>query len=249
MHKLAKTNKMIVEICANSYMSAINAEKAGADRIELCSELSVGGITPSHGLIKQVVKNINIPINVLIRPRSGDFTYSNDEFEVMKQDILFCKEQGCNGIVSGILLNENSIDLFRTKELIELAKPLSFTFHRAFDWVKNPLNIIEKLVQIGVQRVLTSGQQSAAIEGIELLKSLQNICEDKMVILPGGGINNSNVASFKKAKFKEIHFSATKLHKTLKSVKLTLNSPLFYDETTIAISDFDKIKEIINLVK
>jgi len=240
---------MIVEICANSYQSAKNAEKAGADRIELCSELSVGGITPSYGLIKQVVKNINIPINVLIRPRSGDFTYSNDEFEVMKQDILFCKEQGCNGIVSGILFNDGSVDLLRTKELIELAKPFSFTFHRAFDWVENPLNTIEKLVQIGVQRVLTSGQQTSAIKGIELLKNLQNICGDKLIILPGSGINSSNVSSFKKAGFKEVHFSATKLHRTLKSLKLTMNSPLFFDETKIAISNFDKIKEIIDLVK
>ena len=108
---------------------------------------------------------------------------------------------------------------------------------------------MEKLVHIGVQRVLTSGQQSSAIKGIELLKDLQNICEDKLVILPGGGINTDNVSSFKKAGFKEIHFSATKLHKTLKSVKLTLNSPLFFDETNIAISNIDKIKEMINLVK
>lgn len=241
---------MIIEICANSYQSSINAEKAGADRIELCSELAVGGITPSHGLIKKVIEDLTIPVNVLIRPRSGNFSYSNSEFDVMKNDIIFCKEHDCNGIVSGVLMNgDNVIDINRTVELVELAKPLSFTFHRAFDWVDNPLEELEKLISLGVDRVLTSGQKEVAAKGINSLKKFNKQSDDKIVILPGGGININNIVQFKNAGFKEVHFSASKVHRTLDKVKLSLNSPLFLDETQIVVSDVDKITEIINLVK
>ena len=240
---------MKVEICANSYESAINAEKAGADRIELCTELAVGGITPSYGLIKKVIEDISIPVNVLIRPRSGDFSYSDAEFDIMKRDILFCKEQGCNGIVSGVLKIDNTIDVLRTKELIEFSTPLSFTFHRAFDWVDNPQKAAETLVELGIQRVLTSGQEISAVSGIRLLKKLHQQSGDRLIILPGGGINKENILKFKSAGFKEVHFSATKLNRTLKAIKISMHSDHFFDETQIAISDFNKIKKIINLVK
>jgi copper homeostasis protein len=128
---------MKLEICANSYQSALNAEKAGADRIELCSELSVGGITPSYGLLKVVSENITIPVFVLIRPRSGNFNYSDAEFDIIKNNIKLCKKLGLKGIVSGVLNDDNTIDIKRTQELIELSSPLSFTFHRAFDCVPN----------------------------------------------------------------------------------------------------------------
>jgi copper homeostasis protein len=123
---------MILEICANSYQSAVNANIAGAHRIELCSEISVGGTTPSYGLLKKVMADIDIPVHVLIRPRSGNFTYSDIEFDIMKENIRICKDLGCAGIVSGVLHEDNSIDIKRTSELIELSKPMSFTFHRAF---------------------------------------------------------------------------------------------------------------------
>ena len=125
---------MKLEICANSYQSASNAEKAGAHRIELCAELAVGGITPSYGLLKKVMHDLTIPVHVLIRPRSGDFTYSDAEFQIMKENILICKELGVTGIVSGVLKLDNTIDIERTKELVAVAKPMNFTFHRAFDW-------------------------------------------------------------------------------------------------------------------
>ena len=240
---------MIIEVCANSYESALNAQKAGADRIELCSELAVGGITPSHGLIQKVIEEIDILINVLIRPRSGNFTFSDAEFEVMKKDIQLCKDLGCNGIVSGILNVDNTVDTIRTQELIELAKPLSFTFHRAFDWVENPITEIEKLIEIGVDRILTSGQENAAINGIQLLVKLQNNTNNKLVILPGGGINVSNAIEFKKEGFKEIHFSATKLHKTIDIPQVSMNSSHFFDETKLAVSDLTTISKIIDLVK
>jgi copper homeostasis protein len=240
---------MKIEVCANSYESAMNAQKAGADRIELCSELAVGGITPSHGLIIKVLEELSIYVNVLIRPRSGDFTFSKAEFEVMKKDIQFCKDLDCNGIVSGVLNDDGTVDIKRTKELIDLAKPLSFTFHRAFDWVKSPLTEIEKLIEIGVDRVLTSGQETTAIKGIHLLTKLQNEANNKLVILPGGGINSSNALEFKKAGFKEIHFSATKLHKTIAVPHVKMNSSHFFDETKLAISDVSTISSIIDLVK
>lgn len=240
---------MIVEVCANSYESALNAKKAGADRVELCVELAVGGITPSHGLIKKVKGEIDIPINVLIRPRSGNFTYSDTEFDIIKQDILFCKELGCNGIVSGVLNVDNTIDKARTKVLVDLAKPLSFTFHRAFDWVENPRNAIEELMKIGVNKVLTSGQEITAVKGIELLKELKDTVNNKLTILPGGGINSNNILEFKNAEFEEVHFSATELYKMMRSPKVSMNSSRFFDETQVAISSVSSIEKMVSLVK
>lgn len=201
---------MLLEICANSYQSAKNAQLAGAHRIELCQELSVGGITPSYGLIKKVIEKLSIKTFVLIRPRSGNFTYSNEEFYIMKHDIQLCKNLGCAGIVSGVLNTDNTLDLVRTKELIELSKPLPFTFHRAFDCVTNPFEVLEQLIDLGVHRILTSGQSSSAKEGLEFLKQLNNKANDRITILPGSGINQENVRLFKDSGFKEIHASASK---------------------------------------
>jgi copper homeostasis protein len=232
---------MKLEICANSYQSAINAQKAGADRIEICSELSVGGITPSYGLLKKISQEIKIPVNVLIRPRSGDFCYSDDEFEIIKKNIKLCKEFGFNGIVSGVLNADNSIDIQRTKELITLSNPLSFTFNRAFDCVLNPEKSLEILIEIGVDRILTSGLEEKAIDGIELLKRLQKIAENKLIILPGSGINSKNAVHFKEASFKEIHTSASKIIKIEKST--------FFGTNVQTISDISKIKEILKVIK
>jgi len=240
---------MKIEICANSYQSAINAERAGADRIELCVELAVGGITPSHGLIEKVVQELTIPVFVLIRPRSGNFTYTSDEFDVMKKDIEFCKSIGCKGIVSGVLMNDNTIDVIRTQELVVLAKPLSFTFHRAFDWVAEPLESLEQLISIGVDRVLTSGQESSAIKGIELLKNALQISKSNLIIMPGGGINAENVLVFRETNFKEIHFSATSLKQVINTPKITMNSNRLFDETIVATSDYDKILKIKKLLQ
>jgi len=240
---------MIVEICANSYESALNAKKAGADRIELCTELAVGGITPSYGLIEKVREEIAIPVHVLIRPRSGDFTYSDAEFDIMKSDIELCKKLGCNGIVSGILNSDFTIDLKRTKELVDLAKPLSFTFHRAFDWVTDPFKALAQLVDLEIDRILSSGQETNAVKGIFLLEQLQKQAGNRLTILPGGGINKGIILKFKEASFKEVHFSATALHQTIKTPRISMNSARFFDETRVAISNTDTIKEMTNLVK
>ena len=196
---------MIIEVCAESYEYALKAEKAGADRIELCKDLHLDGLTPDYESAKKTIDSLNIPVFILIRPREGDFIYSNEEFELMKQDILKFKEMGCKGIVSGVLNDDNSIDVKRTKDLIELSRPLEFTFHRAFDIVSDPLKEIEILIRLGVDRILTSGQKNKATEGLYLLEKLNNISKKRIVIMPGSGISNTNFKKFNS--FNEIHGS------------------------------------------
>ena len=196
---------MIIEVCAESYEYALKAEKAGANRIELCKDLHLDGLTPDYESAKRTIDSLNIPVFILIRPREGDFIYSNEEFELMKRDIIKFKEMGCKGIVSGVLNNDNSIDIKRTKDLIELSRPLEFTFHRAFDIVSDPLKEIENLIRMGVDRILTSGQKNKAIEGLYLLEKLNNISKKRIVIMPGSGISNTNFKKFNS--FNEIHGS------------------------------------------
>ena len=196
---------MIIEVCAESYEYALKAEKAGANRIELCKDLHLDGLTPDYESAKRTIDSLNIPVFILIRPREGDFIYSNEEFELMKRDIIKFKKMGCKGIVSGVLNDYNSIDVKRTKDLIELSRPLEFTFHRAFDIVSDPLKEIENLIRMGVDRILTSGQKNKAIEGLYLLEKLNNISKKRIVIMPGSGISNTNFKKFKS--FNEIHGS------------------------------------------
>jgi len=231
---------MILEVCANSYQSAINAEKSGAQRIELCSELSIGGITPSLGLLKKVMHNLSIPVQVLIRPRSGDFLYSNAEFDIMKENILQCKELGCAGIVSGVLCADNTIDIKRNRELIELSKPMSFTFHRAFDVVPKPKESLLQLINLGANRLLSSGQKEKAEDGIDLLSELQKMAQNKLIILPGSGINPLNSSLFKTAGFTEIHSSASKI--------ISRNTHSYFGKTPQTVSDVDTIKNILDTI-
>ena len=233
---------MILEICANSFQSAKNAQEAGAHRIELCSELSVGGITPSYGLIKKVIEELHIETFVLIRPRSGNFTYSKEEFEIIKQDIQICKNLGCAGIVSGVLKEDNTLDEERTKILIELSKPLTFTFHRALDFVPNPIKTLEQLINLGVDRILTSGQEPSAEKGLEFLKKLKEKARDKITILPGGGITPKNALLFKEAGFTEIHASASQ-------VILTKSKCDYFGEAAQTISCLDTISDILKVIK
>jgi len=199
---------MILEICAATYQSALNAEKGGANRIELCENLSVGGVTPTRSLIKKTIDELSIPVNILIRPRAGDFVYSDKEYEQMLADIAFCKSIGCNGIVSGTLNTNNTIDVERTKQLIKASKPLSFTFHRAFDDIPNTNEALQKLIDLGADYILTSGQAKSAIEGLETLKQLQEQSNGKLKILVGGSVRSFNALTFKNAGFSEIHSSA-----------------------------------------
>ncbi|MCM4173875.1 copper homeostasis protein CutC [Arenibacter sp. TNZ] len=240
---------MIVEICANSLESAVNAQKAGADRIELCAELGVGGVTPSFGMLKLIREHISVPINVLIRPRSGDFTYSDLEFEVMKRDIVLCQELGFNGIVSGVLHKDFTLDVERTNQLIKLSKHMQFTFHRAFDWVKDPILTLKQLEELEVDTILSSGQKDSSVAGIDLLSELLKKAKE-IVIMPGGGIRDANVLEFKKKGFGAVHLSGIEFHKTLDHTPVVpMSTPSFLRDDEIGISNLENIKEVVRLVK
>lgn len=229
---------MLLEICANSYQSALNAQLAGAHRIELCQELAVGGITPSYGLIEKVIRNVTIPVFVLIRPRSGNFVFSDAEFDIMKKDIQICKELGCQGIVSGILNTDFSIDIKRTKTLVELSRPLEFTFHRAFDEVENPEVALAQLIDLGVERILTSGQAKTAEQGIKLIERFHHKAKELVSIMAGAGVNATNASKFMEIGLTEIHSSA--------SVEVYQPESLF--SLPQSVSDVDKIKQILRMI-
>lgn len=240
---------MLVEVCASSLQSALNAEKAGADRIELCSELAVGGVTPSYGLMKAVADKISIPVRVLIRPRSGDFMYSHEEFEIMKENVRICSEFGFDGVVTGVLQNDFSLDAPRTSVLKKEAKSLKFTFHRAFDWIKNPEKSLEQLEEIGVNTILTSGQQNKAIQGIELLAKLHEKSAN-CTIMPGSGINLTNVLNFKEKGFKAIHLSGvTMVQKLQNSPKVPMSSTAMISDMKIPVSNVEILQEVIRHFK
>ncbi|HIG89981.1 MAG: copper homeostasis protein CutC [Flavobacteriaceae bacterium] len=198
---------MIVEVCANSYESANKAEQAGANRIELCKDLHLDGITPDDEVVIKTLNKLKIPVFILIRPRAGDFVYTNEEFELMKSDIIKFKKLECSGIVSGVLNTDNTIDIEKTKELIELSRPIKFTFHRAFDKIIDPIKGLEELIEIGTDRILTSGQEDTAIKGLKLLEELNKINNNRIIILPGAGMKTKFFEIFSKAGFNEIHGS------------------------------------------
>ncbi|MGW9685245.1 copper homeostasis protein CutC [Flagellimonas sp. 2504JD1-5] len=240
---------MLVEVCANSLESALVAQEAGADRIELCSELGVGGITPSYGLIQIVRERLDIPVHVLIRPRSGHFTYTDLEFEVMLKDIDFCKRIGIDGIVSGVLLDDCSLDINRTVELMEMSKPLKFTFHRAFDWVPNPKEALRQLEQLGADCILTSGQQPVAEIGLDLLRDLLDVSKN-IVVMAGGGVRLSNCEKFKAAGLKAIHLSGTSFGNEVHiSDKIPMNSTSHLSENQVAVTKLENVRQIVRSVK
>ncbi|PIQ49720.1 MAG: copper homeostasis protein CutC [Cytophagales bacterium CG12_big_fil_rev_8_21_14_0_65_40_12] len=199
---------MLLEICANSIESALNAQNGGADRIELCTHLEVGGLTPSHGLIKVAKELLNIPIYVLIRPRAGDFMYSKIEMEVMKEDVQFCAEMGCAGVVIGCLNADRTICWEQTEQLLEKAGYMDVTFHRAFDQCPNPFEALETLREMGIQRVLTSGCPTSAIDGVETLGELVDEADDDIIVMPGGGIRPENLKTLLQTGASEYHSSA-----------------------------------------
>lgn len=236
---------MLVEICANSLESALNAEKAGADRIELCSELGVGGITPSYGLVKMVMERTDIPVHILVRPRSGNFTYSPMEFEVMLADIRQFRNMGVAGIVTGVLNAQREIDADKTAKLVEAAAGIHFTFHRAFDWVKDPVLSLKKLQEIRVNTILTSGGKNNVNEGFENLKEL-NERSGNCVIMPGGGVNLENIKKIKNSGFKVVHFSASKfIENTPHEIPVSMLSHKFLQDNIKTISDPELIKKMI----
>ena len=185
--------KYLIEIATSDFLTTKSAIEGGADRIELCANLAEGGTTPSYAHIKKCREAFDIALFPIIRPRGGDFLYTKDEFEIMKNDIKLCKELGCEGIVIGLLNMDGTIDMTRASELIELAYPLEVTFHRAFDRCKDPFAALEELIEIGCQRILTSGQKPTVREGVELIAELNKKADDRIIILPGSGVRKDNI--------------------------------------------------------
>lgn len=190
---------MILEACVNSAVSAMEAQKGGADRVELCENMADGGCTPSVGSMLLAKRYLTIPLFVMIRPRGADFLYSADEFEIMKEDIRIAKSLGADGVVFGILLPDGRIDHSRMEELVSLSRPMGITCHRAFDMTRNPFEAVDDLIELGVDRILTSGQARGALEGASLIRQLIMHSNGGIVIMPGGGIKEHNLEAVVRA--------------------------------------------------
>ncbi len=196
----------ILEVCAGSLPSALAAQEGGAYRIELCDNLYEGGTTPSIGTIELARMKLSIKMHVIIRPRGGDFLYSDLEYVIIRRDIQRCKDIGVNGIVIGFLTADGRIDIERTREIVELASPLSVTFHRAFDMTRDPFEALEDLKRTGVERILTSGQMNKVTESIPVIQRLIRQSGDAIIIMPGAGLDETNIREFsRKVKAREYH--------------------------------------------
>jgi len=244
---------ILIEACVNSPQSAIEAEKGGAHRVELCDNLYEGGTTPSAASIIFTRKNIGIGLNVIIRPRGGDFVYSDMEIEIMLQDIAFCKQIGVDGVVLGVLTPDGNVDIFNTKRLTQAAFPMNVTFHRAFDMVADPYKALEDIILCGCDRILTSGLQNKAIEGKDMIASLVTQADNRIIIIAGSGINDQNAASLVRyTDVKEIHTSS----KTAYQSKMVFRNPNVFmggipqiPEYEKYVTDALKIKAIVDSVK
>lgn len=241
-----------LEICVDSIDSAINAQIAGADRVELCTSLPEGGTTPSAGLINYARNNLTIGLHVLIRPRGGDFLYSDVDYDTMRRDIEFCGENGVDGIVTGILRSDGSIDIDRTSRLIEAAKPMTVTFHRAFDLCKDPLKGLEDVISCGARRLLTSGQKNKTDEGLELINQLILCAKDRIIIMPGSGITKNNIGNIARISgAKEFHLTGRRSiisDMVFRKNNISLGSLPDHSEYIRKVADQEMIREIINIL-
>jgi copper homeostasis protein len=191
--RIAMSRKMTVEICVGDLDSALEAERGGADRVELCDNLAVGGTTPGPGTIAVACGRLKIPVHVLIRPRGGDFLHSEAELAAMRLDVEAAKSLGASGVVLGLLTAEATVDRERTARLIELARPMSVTFHKAFDQTRDPFEALDALIELGVDRVLTSGCRPSALEGAGVLAGLVAHAAGRIVVLAGGRLSLQNL--------------------------------------------------------
>lgn len=251
---MSKQSKPFVnlEVCANSVDSALAAQEGGALRVELCDNLHDGGTTPSYGQIELARKLLKIKLYVLIRPRGGDFLYSDAEFEIMKSDIRRCIAIGCDGVVIGILNTDGTVDKPRSRELVQMAKNsgLGVTFHRAIDMCADMEQAMEDIIGIGCERILTSGGKSTAVEGVSMIAHLIGKAGDRVIIMPGAGVNESTVADI-------VHYTgATEVHssarKDVKSKMTYRNDHILMgygetDEYSFSQTDVERVKEIIRL--
>ncbi len=202
--------RVLIEVLVDSVASARGAQEGGADRLEVCQNLFEGGTTPNAGLLTILQRIIEIPYCVMIRPRGGDFCYSPDEFAVMQEDIRVAKNLGAYGVVFGLLTPDGRVDRDRTRQLIELAHPMSVTFHRAFDMTRDPLEALEELITLGVHRILSSGQEASVFEGVERLSDWMKRAGDRIIVMPGGGIREHTVERIvRETGAREIHVSGS----------------------------------------
>lgn len=223
----------IVEVCCFSLESCIAAQKSGAKRIELCASLYEGGTTPSAGLIQVAKQRVNIEIHAMIRPRGGDFCYSDDEISVMQTDIRMAKAFGCEGVVLGILQKDGRINIEQTRAMVDLAKPMQVTFHRAIDMTPDYAEALENIIETGCDRILTSGQKNTASEGIETIKNLVKQAKGRIEIMAGSGVNANNALTL-------IHTGIGALHLTGKASR---DSEMVYRKAGIAMGGLSEVPE------
>ena len=234
-----------LEICSFDLLSALIAQEAGAHRIELCAGPAEGGTTPGPGLIRAARERIHIDIYPIIRPRGGDFLYTEEEFDIMMKEVTYCKQAGCNGVVVGILHADGSIDKIRTSRLVEMAYPLGVTFHRAFDWAANPFEALEDIISVGCERILTSGQRPTAPEGAELINELVRQADDRIIIMPGSGVRADNIIALaEKTDASEFHTSA---RTNAPSLMEFINTSMKDDQSAVR-ADREEIEKIIRLL-
>ncbi|HYC40297.1 MAG TPA: copper homeostasis protein CutC [Chitinophagaceae bacterium] len=218
----------LIEIATSDYHSTECAVEGGADRIELCANLEEGGTTPSRGHIIKCREKFNVPLYVMIRPRGGDFLYSKDEFGIMAHDIQLCKEIGCEGIVAGMLNLDGTIDAVRMGDIVTQAYPMNVTFHRAFDRCRDPFEALEEIIELGCERILTSGQQRSALEGADRIAKLNQAAAGRIVIMPGSGVRKENIRALaQQTGCVEFHASLRARQKSL----MEFIHPAFADST------------------
>jgi copper homeostasis protein len=238
---------MIIEVCVDSVESAIAAQDGGADRVELCDNLIEGGTTPSDGAIAIARERLSIKLHVIIRPRGGDFCYSELEFEIMKRDILRCKELHADGVVIGILTPDGDIDIPRSRELVELARPLQVTYHRAFDMARNAHQALEDVIATGADRLLTSGQEPSVIEGLDLISELVQWAGDRIVIMPGCGTERNMKKAVALSGAHEFHvtgFGTVESPMRYRNPRIYMGGALYPPEYARQVTDAAKIREL-----
>jgi copper homeostasis protein len=231
-----------LEICCFNLASAEIAQEAGAHRVELCASPSEGGATPSLGVIRKAREVLSIELYPIIRPRGGDFYYTEEEFRVMQEDVLLCRESGCDGVVIGLLRPDGAVDRERAARLVELAYPLGVTFHRAFDWAADAFQALEDVISIGCERVLTSGQRPVATEGVGLLRELVERAADRILIMPGSGLRAANIGELAK------HTGATEFHssaRTKRASAMEYTNPVMGEDQAVVIADKEEIKGML----
>lgn len=233
-----------LEVIGFNIESCLIAQSAGAHRIELCDNPGDGGTTPSLGFIKAARQALNIDLYPIIRPRGGDFLYSDEEFDIMKRDIKICKESECDGIVTGILNSDGSVDKERCSLLVQLSYPMSVTFHRAFDRTSDAFKAMEDIIDIGCERILTSGQRPNALDGAELISELITQSDERIIIMPGSGIRSDNIIEVAtRTKAVEFHTSA-RIHT---ESKMKYRNKAMNEDLRSVCVDGKEVKKIIKL--